>query len=176
MATRKSICVFFGILMISAWVLGSAIQAGAENMNFKLYTYVTKGEIAPIDDVEGHIVNLLVRRSFHAFENGEVAIVNAVITGDYIKGSGTFKNYLTITFPDGSTMIVKGEGTVGGTAGGALASGGWKSEIIKGTGRFVGIKGSLTSKAKYLPVEKGEAGAKGYGEGTIDLQTLPSPE
>lgn len=62
--------VLFGILVISAWVLGSAIQAGAETMNFKLYTYVRKGEIVPIDDVEGHIVNLLVRRSFYAFENG----------------------------------------------------------------------------------------------------------
>ncbi len=173
MATRRSIGVLFGILVILGWVLGSAIQAGAETMNFKLYTYVTRGESVPIDDVEGHVVNLMVRRSFYAFENGEVAIVNAVSTGDFIKGSGPFMNYLTITFPDGSTMIVKGQGTVGGTAAGTLASGGWKSEIIKGTGRFEGIKGTLTSKAKYLPVEKGEAGSKGYGEGTITY-TLPS--
>jgi steroid delta-isomerase-like uncharacterized protein len=30
MATRKSMRIIFGILMISAWVLGSAIQAGAQ--------------------------------------------------------------------------------------------------------------------------------------------------
>jgi hypothetical protein len=29
MATKKLMWVLFGILMISAWVLGSAIQAGA---------------------------------------------------------------------------------------------------------------------------------------------------
>jgi len=165
--------VLFGLFLISGWLLGSPTQVGAETMNFKLYTYVVRGESVPIDDVEGHVVNLLVRRSFYAFENGEVAIVNAVSTGDFIKGSGPFMNYLTITFPDGSTMIVKGQGTVGGAAAGTLAAGGWKSEIIKGTGRFEGIKGTLTSKAKYLPLEKGEAGSKGYGEGTITY-TLPS--
>jgi hypothetical protein len=166
MVTKK-VFVLFSILAISAWVLGSAIQAGAETMNFKLYTYVTKAERIPIDDVEGHVVRLIVRGSFYAFENGEVATVSAVSTEDFIKGSGPFMIYSTITFADGSTMILKGQGTAGGGAGG------WTSEIIKGTGRFAGAKGTLTSKAKYLPREEGEAGAKGYGEGTITY-TLPS--
>jgi hypothetical protein len=39
--------------------------------------------------------------------------------------------------------------------------------------RFQGIKGTQSAKAKYLPVENGEAGAKGYGEGIITY-TLPS--
>jgi hypothetical protein len=74
--------------------------------------------------------------------------------------------YTTIKFPDGSTIMIKTQGTMGAGAGG------WTSEIIKGTGRFEGIKGTLSAKAKYLPVEPGEAGAKGYGEGTITY-TLP---
>ena len=48
---------------------------------------------------------------------------------------------------------------------------GW--EIIKGTGRFEGIKGTQNLTVKYLPLEKGEVGPKGYGEGTITY-TLPS--
>ena len=32
--------------------------------------------------------------------------------------------------------------------------------IIKGTGRFQGIKGTLTTKGKFLPLEKDEAGPK----------------
>ncbi|MBU1207984.1 MAG: hypothetical protein KKH04_13825 [Proteobacteria bacterium] len=81
--------------------------------------------------------------------------------------------YVTVNFEDGSTIIIKSYGTLGGTAAGALASGGWTSEIIQGTGRFQGIKGTQAAKAKYLPIEKGEAGPKGYGEGTITY-TLPS--
>ncbi len=166
MTTRKSTWIFFSLIMISAWVLGSTIEAGAETMHFKLYTYVMKGERIPIQDVEGHFVRLIVRGSFYAFENGEVATVTSVSTEDLINLSGPLTIYSTVTFADGSTIILKGQGTAGGRAGG------WTSEIIKGTGRFAGIKGTLTSKAKYFPTEKGEPGARGYGEGTITY-TLP---
>jgi len=49
MAKRISILVLFGILVISVWVLGSAIQAGAETMNYKSYGYVTslRGKYIP---------------------------------------------------------------------------------------------------------------------------------
>jgi hypothetical protein len=167
MPTKKSIWVLFGILVISAWVLGSAIQAGAETMNYKFYTWVNKAERVPVGDVEEHIVLSMVRGAFYVFENGEVATIDHVSTGDFIKGSGAFMQYVTIKFEDGSTIIIKGQGKLGGTAAD------WTSEIIKGTGRFEGIKGTQSAKVKYLPIEKGEAGAKGYGEGSITY-TLPS--
>jgi hypothetical protein len=167
MATKKFMWVLFGILAISAWVLGSAIQAGAETMNYKFYTWVVKYESVPVGDVEGHAVGFGTRGAFYVFENGEVATMNQVSTGDFIKMAGPFMQYVTINFADGSTIIIKSQGTVGGGAGG------WTSEIIKGTGRFEGIKGTQSAKAKYLPIEKGEAGPKGYGEGTI-IYTLPS--
>jgi hypothetical protein len=173
MAKRKSIWVLFGILVITAWVLGSAIQAGAETMNFKFYTWVIKGETIPVGDVEGHSVWFLQRGAFRVFENGEVATATAVVTGDFIKGSGPFTQYVTLTFGDGSTIIIRSQGTAGVPAAGAPTAGGWKSEMIKGTGRFEGIKGTDSAKAKYLPVEKGEAGPKGYGEGTMTF-ALPS--
>jgi hypothetical protein len=73
--------------------------------------------------------------------------------------------YATINFPDGSTIMIKSQGTMG--AGGA--SGEWTSEIIKGAGRFEGIKGTQSAKAKYLSVEKGEAGPviENYGPWAI---------
>jgi hypothetical protein len=142
-------------------------------MNYKFYTWVTKAESVPVGDVEGHIVRYEVRGSFYVLENGEVATVNAVATGDLIKWSGPFMQYVTINFADGSTIIIRSQGTIGATTAASYGSGGWTSEIVKGTGRFQGIKGTQSAKAKYLPVEKGEAGAKGYGEGTITY-TLPS--
>ena len=172
MATRKSIWILFCVLVISALVLGSVIQAGAETMNYKFYTWVNKGEMVPVGDVEGHNVSITMRGAFWIFENGEIATINHVATGDTIKGSGSFMQYVTVKFTDDSTIIIKSHGTVGGTAVGAYTSGGWTSEIIKGTGRFEGIKGTQSAKAKYLPLEKGEFGPKGYGEGTITY-TLP---
>jgi len=175
MATRKSMWILFGILVISAWILGSAIQAAAETLNYKFYTYVTKYERVPIADVEGHAVSLTVRNAFYVFENGEVATTQAVSTGDGIIGRGSsFSQYVSVTFSDGSTIIRKDQGTTsGGTTPGAYTAGSWTSEIIKGTGRFEGIKGTHTAKGKFFPIEKWEAGPKGYGEGTYTY-TLPS--
>jgi hypothetical protein len=166
MATKKYVWIFFGILVVSVWVLGSAIQVGAETWNYKFYTWVIKSESAPVADTEGHIVYMAQRGAFWVFENGEIATIDHVSQGDFIKGAGPFMQYVTTKFLDGSTITIKSQGTIGGSAGG------WQSEILKGTGRFQGIKGTQSGKAKYLPVEKGEAGAKGYGEGTITF-TLP---
>ena len=167
MATKKSIWVLLGISVISAWILGSAIQTEAETMNYKSYGYVTKMESVPVGDVDGHIITLTTRKSFIAFDNGELATQTCVITGDRIKGSGSSLRYSTMTFSDGSTIIIKEQVTRAETA---AAS---KGEIIKGTGRFKGIKGTVTGKGRVLPVEKDEVGPKGIGESTITY-TLPS--
>jgi len=166
MATRKALWILFGIFVVSVWILGSPVQAGAETWNYKFYTWVIKRESLAVADVEGHALGLNVRNAFLVFENGEVATSISVGWNDYIKGAGPFMQYQTLTFGDGSTIIIKSQGTVGTPAGQ------WTSEIIKGTGRFQGIKGTQAAKAKYLPVEKWESGPKGYGEGTITY-TLP---
>ena len=173
MATKRSMWVLFGILVISAFILGSAVQAGAETMKFKFYTYVTQRESAPIRDVEGHEVSFSIRRGFCVFENGEVATEVAVTTGDNIKGSGSSTMYRTITFSEGSTIVMRVQITVAGSAEGKHKSTQATSEIIKGTGRFEGIKGTGAGSTKFLPAEKGEVGAKTIGEGTLTY-TLPS--
>ena len=172
MATKKSMFVPFGILMISACVLGSTMQAGAETMNFKRYSYETKSERVPIDDVEGHVVSLATRRAFWVFENGEVATAISVVSSDQIKGSGPTTQYTTITFTDGSIIVSRIGGISAGTGPGVHTSSAKDGEIIKGTGRFKGIKGTVTYTSKYLPLEKGEEGQKSVGEGIINY-TLP---
>ncbi|MDH4266121.1 MAG: hypothetical protein OEW45_10830 [Deltaproteobacteria bacterium] len=166
MVTIKSKWILFGILVISAWVLGSAVQAGAETLKFKVYSYETKAESVPVDDVEGHTLNIRTRRAFCILENGEVATQSAVMLGDFIKQSGSSIAYTTITFSDGSSIISKAQGSIGPSAQRGTR------EIIKGTGRFEGIKGTGTGASKFLPVEKGEAGPKAIGE-LILTYTLP---
>jgi hypothetical protein len=63
-------------------ILGFAIQAGAETMNYRGYTYVAKAEEILIGDVEDHTLSLETRRSFYVFENGEIATILAHLTGD----------------------------------------------------------------------------------------------
>ena len=173
MAKKKSTWVLFSVLLISALILGSTIQVGAETLNFKFYSYASKGDRVSVGDSEGHAMILSVRKNFIVFENAEIATANNVLTGDLIKGKGTFVQYITITFPDGSTIVVKEQGTLEGTAVGSNTSASTTGQIIKGTGRFEGIKGTRTGRGKYLPVEADESGPKGYGEGTLNY-TLPT--
>jgi len=168
MATPKSAWALLVVGLVVAGILGLALPVGAEELHYKFYTYVMKQQEAPVADVPGHTVSFYVRGAFYAFDTGEVATINHVATGDLINGNGPFMQYVTINFPDKSTITIKSQGTLGA----AGAAGGWTSEILKGTGRFEGIKGTQSAKATYLPVEPGEVGSKGYGEGTITY-TLP---
>ena len=174
MATNKLMRVLFGILVILAWVLGSTIEARAETMNYKYYTWVIKSENVPISDMEGHAVGFVMRGGFFVFENGEVATANQVATIDYIKGAGPFMSYVTINFADGSSIIIKNQGKMAGADTKSPSLVAWTSEITKGTGRFEGIKGTQTQgdKPKVFPLEKGEVFPKAYHEGTITY-TLP---
>lgn len=174
MATRKSMWVLLGIFAISVWVLGSAIEARAETMNYKFYTWVIKSESVPIGDMEGHVVSFIMRGGFYVFENGEVATANQVATTDYIKGAGPFISYGTLNFADGSTIIIKNQGTIAGVSTVSPSLVALTSEIIKGTGRFKGIKGTQKhgDKPNVFPLEKGEVFPKAYHEGTITY-TLP---
>ena len=172
MATKKSMWVLFGILLMSGWILGFAIQAEAETMNYKFYVWMNKREAVSVDDVDGHLVTLAQRGGFYVLENGEVATIKRVSLNDLIKGTGSAVAYETITFADGSTIVLKRQSTLRGTEG-TVTSGESTSQILKGTGRFEGIKGTQSDKTKFLPPEKWEVGSKQYGEGTIDY-TLPS--
>jgi len=166
MRTSRSVWVSVGLTLIVVCVLSMALPAGAEELHYKFYTWSPKGERVPVGDVAGHEVGYMLREAFYVFENGEVATAKVVVTIDYVNGDGPFMQYVTITFPDQSTIVIKSQGTSAGVGSQ------WTSEILKGTGRFEGIKGTHSAKATYLRREPGEGGGKGYGEGTLTY-TLP---
>jgi len=173
MTTKKLMLSFVTLLVVWFCIMEVAISIGAETLKWKNYSYVTKTEGEPVGDVEGHIVRVSIRRSFCVFDNGEVATASSINVNDSIKGSGSTLQYTTLTFSDGSTIITKAHYTSTGTAPTQQTSAKSTREIIKGTGRFEGIKGTGTGTTKYLPLEKGELGQKGVGEFSITY-TLPS--
>jgi hypothetical protein len=167
-AMKKSTPIWgFIILLVTfVWLMGFSTSANAETMKFKIYNWQTKIEDVPIGDAEGHSVGVELRSAFYVFENGELAHTKIVSSYDLVKAAGAYKNYITMNFEDGSIIIVKSEGMVG------VPSAEFKSEIIKGTGRFQGIKGTIAAKIRFLRADPGETRGKGIGEGTITY-TLP---
>ncbi len=166
MAPRKLMWLPFGILIISAWVLGSTIQVGAETLNFKFLTHTTRIEMFPVGDVEGHNVALNVREGAVILASGELAWMKAINSIDVVKGVQTYDQYCTVSFQDGSTIIAHTKGSAAGT------SGKWAGEIIHGTGRFQGIKGTAAAEIKFVPPKDGIS-LKALGEATFNY-TLSS--
>ncbi len=169
MATKKSMWVFIGILVVSAWVLGSAIQAGAETMKCRIAGTVTKDESVPVSDEEGHSLHLLITEGLAFFENGEIAKVRSHNLSDRISEKGSqVIGYTIYTFEDGSTIVQRFQRLLVSGDPTAKATG----ELTKGTGRFEGIKGSASGTGKRAPEVKGEA--KKYVSDMTFTYTLPT--
>jgi hypothetical protein len=152
--------------------LPAGAQAAAETLKFRLFNHVTKAEMYPIADVEGHFIIANVREGTIIFENGELGWLKGTLINDVIRGAGTIDMYSTFTLQDGSTITTRAKGTAEAApqAGASVAK--FTGDIIHGTGRFQGIRGTMTSSAKVLPPEKGEMAGKALGDVTL-VYTLP---
>jgi len=177
MATKKLVWVLFGILVISAWFLGSVIQVGAETLKLQISAVITKGEVFPLEKIEGSVLVHQVRAGVFILENGELGSVKYAGT-TYSAGpgkGGSFSGYAEYIFGDGSTIVGSQQGTFWGDPEGKLfgfqkASG----ELLTGSGRFKGIKGTLTYDGKILKPVKGETIApKVYNAYTLKYTLSP---
>jgi hypothetical protein len=141
------------ILMISVWILMSAAPVKAETLKCTLVSGMTKVETLKVDDQEGHIVGVYERKGVMVHENGEIA--NELNRGvfDSVKGVNKWQGYCVQTFKDGSTMWMKHQGT--GEKGQIVEA---TFELIKGTGRFEGIKGQGTFTGGRVAFSKDHGG------------------
>jgi hypothetical protein len=163
-----SACVF----MVGIWLLGSVSEVKAETLNFKMFTHATKTELVPIADAAGHVMGVQVREGAMVLESGELGWVKATLLLDLVKGAGTHESYTTHTLTDGSTFTTHNKGSVEATPMGATSGAKFTGEVVRGTGRFQGVKGTTASSPKFFPSEMGDLGGKGLAEVTLEY-TLP---
>ena len=173
MATKRSIWLLFGILMISVWVIGSVMPGHAETMKCRTAGIVTKDETISVGYEEGHVLGLQITEGLAFFENGEIATFRSHLVYDrydkVVPGkSSQAIGYTIFTFEDGSTFVQRFQRLQGSdtTLPAQVAS-----ELIKGTRRFEGIKGSASGTGKRAPEVKGEA--KKYVSDMTFTYTLP---
>lgn len=174
MTVKKAMCLFFGLSLILTGILGSVMQAAAETMKCQTSGNSVKREVMQIPDVEGHTIVMGIREGLAFFEDGEVSAFKNFHTADVLAGKKVLtQGYQVFTFLDGSTIITSFHQIQEPDPGGRLA---WitkaTGEILKGTGRFEGIKGSLSGTGKQFKAEKGELTGKSAGNWTISY-TLP---
>jgi hypothetical protein len=151
MATKKSMWILFGIVVISAWVLGSAIQAGAETLKFRNVQTATKNETIPVGDEEGHVLGLQIGEGLALFENGEIAKMRSHNAYDFTPGKGAQNiRYAIYRFEDGSTIVQRFQRLLVPDASGKISAQS-TGDLIKGTGRFEGIKGTASATGRAFP-------------------------
>ena len=149
--------------LITDLLVVSATQARAATMKFRVVLFHTKVETIKVEDVEGHIVGIFESTGLASLETGEVAVFEVLGgTIDYTKGTGVHSDYFRLTFEDGSTIIIKGEGTTQREPQG-------KGSVIKstsmvitqGTGKYAGIQGEASYTGRRVVPMVG-AGAQVY--------------
>ena len=172
MIRQKLMCVLFGVLVISAWVLGSTIQAGAETMKCRSFETQTKNDPVAVSDEAGHVLGVQINEGLSLFENGEIAKRRCHGIYDTIQGKrGLSIIYSIFTFEDGSTIVLKYQQLPITDKSGNLSVE-TTSDLIKGTGRFEGIKGTASATGKTLSGSEGEA-TKFFSDITFTY-TLPT--
>ena len=100
MAARKSMWSLFTILVISAWVLGSASPTHAEDLKCRLVSIVTKVDTHKVDDQEGHIVGTAERKGLMLHDNGDVANELNKVIFDSVAGVSKWQGYCLQTFKE----------------------------------------------------------------------------
>jgi hypothetical protein len=168
----KKITMAFVLAFVFSLSFGPlAIQAGAENMNFKLVSMVEKLEMVKVTETEGVMIGVIDRKGLSIFDNGEIATTNCRGTFDTKKG---FQGYTSMTFEDGSTLILSWKGPTSRSRDGKYDQYGMAAEYVEGTGRFKGIKGSGTYTGK-APQWDADDKAKGFTYYEVSgTYTLPS--
>ena len=176
MATKKSFYVLLSLFFITAELLGYVNGVNAETLKLQISTVVTKVEQFPIENIEGTVLASLVKDGVFVLENGELGTFKFVgTTCNTVGKGGSFLGYTLYIFGDGSTIVGTFQpGTSWGdpekkVAGIQKASG----ELIMGSGRFKGIKGTLTMTGKLLKPLKGELGSKSHNEIILTYSLSP---
>ena len=152
-------------------------EVAAETWKYKISLYMTRMEWATIPTLEGQGFLLGEFKGTTFWDNGEISAYSGAAIGDSYMGKGPVQNCITHTFADGSIIVAKNKYmSISAPDGKTAVLEDITGEIVKGTGRFVGIKGTIAAKGKRLtPISPGLKDTRGdiVVEGSMTF-TLPS--
>jgi hypothetical protein len=128
------------LLVTAALCLISASAFADETLKFRAVYHVTAAQAQEVGDTDGHTMSVARATGLVSFPDGSVGASQFVSTTDYVKGSGSFHSYNSITLTDGSVLWFA-------TTSGSAAVNGSTTElkspvaVLGGKGRFEGAKG-----------------------------------
>lgn len=136
------------ILLMSLSTLVSA--QSAQTLDVEATSYIVSSQWLPAGDEAGHSIGMQQRAGMANFSDGSVAQYSTVSNFDFRRGKGgSSSGYSKFTFNDGATIVFSWTAKmIIGEYGLTLNEG--QGIILKGTGRFAGIKGTSSFSGRQL--------------------------
>ncbi len=175
MSGKKSFCILLVALVSAIIVFGFVLSAGAESLKMMVTCGAIKGERFSVGDVDGLGMAYIVRDGVFVLENGEFGSLRVLAVAHSGPGKGIFLGVNAFTFADGSTIVTTSQPGSFWPDPDAKVAALQKcvGEIINGTGRFKGIKGTQTMTGKILKPLKGDFAGKAYSEFVLNYTISP---
>jgi hypothetical protein len=153
--------------------LAPAVASG-EEMSWRQVSYLTKADMKPVGDVEGHTTATWARRGLAFLKggpaDGEVAVCVSSGTQENTKERATAVGETTFTFEDGSSFIVRSVTEFKMPSVKSLRR--LTVELLKGTGRFAGIQGKGSGTGKQMTPYGDDTKSEAYFDVVVHY-TLP---
>jgi len=147
--------VLFSLALIFALCSSSTAQEKIKVSGKGTYAYTDRPTIG-FDDVEGHMILLSkwegINWSTGAQKFMDRAEVSFIVYADYIKGNGPFWGYIKMS-QNGDVVYSKFKGKTTTTLspkGKPLMTFETEMEIVRGTGQYMGIQGSMKAKNQMI--------------------------
>lgn len=144
-ATLKKLATWGGLALVTLalWLPLGFVQAGEMVLKGKEIGNTTEATWIQIGDDESHGIGTYQMTWLIFLEDGQVGTATDKGTFEPRKGVGTHQGYFVATYADGSTQMLRYQGT-SKPAGEKTSAVQGKSTYISGTGRFDGMKGEGT--------------------------------
>lgn len=147
---RKAALIALAALVL---LVGAAPSPAAQKMTWKEVSHLTLVHKIPVADAEDHLLGVYEHRGVVLFPGGQQgAYVSQGRFDVYDREGGERKHdgYGKISFSDGSTIYFSCQGEETFKDGSKLPWVSGRGTFMKGTGRYKGIKGSLTYEGGYV--------------------------
>ncbi len=162
------------IVVLAAVVLisGSFPARADTTLKFRAVAYISDVKLIKVQDDEKHVMGVYEHQGVVLFEDGKAAAFLDRGGFDMYEPNGSHFGYSRITFTDGSIIDFKYEGEEYIKPGEELPSVKGQGTFISGTGRFKGIKGTLTYGGGYVTPFDEETNS--LGDSVIDYEAVYS--
>ena len=130
---KKLILLSFLAFVFSFTIGLYSNNANAEDVEWKVTSYLVNVQFVPVPDVDKHAVGTYERRGVAIFKDGQTAAYHTRGTWDFIDSNGPFQGYTTLTYKDGSTTMIKYSGIMSMESG-KLPTFVGKGDYLKGSG------------------------------------------